>query len=174
MMNRRLRWSLEGTPPRLVGGRLLACAFSTVFLLPPWPAVALSVSTADLQFEDVTDAVGLGPEVVGSGVSRCLFADLNGDGWPDAVVQSKDAAGDLRPRVFLNVADAESSIGRRFEEVPPERTGLPTLYRGDNVVFADLDNDGRADAFVTRSLDLNNDDWTDHGERTAWHSAGSR
>ena len=47
--------------------------------------------------------------------------------------------------------------GRVFEEVVD--TGLPRLARGDVVVFGDLDNDGRADAIVGRSLDAQSDSY---------------
>ncbi|MHC4416931.1 MAG: CRTAC1 family protein, partial [Planctomycetota bacterium] len=114
------------------------------------------------RFIDVTDEVGLGAEVVGTAISRCCFADLDGDGWADAVVD--------RHRVFRNVTDetGASRIGRRFVEVPD--CGLSPPQRGDIAVFADIDNDGRLDAVVTRYVDLHNKSWTDDRSRTAWQA----
>ncbi|MHC4273628.1 MAG: CRTAC1 family protein [Planctomycetota bacterium] len=122
--------------------------------------VAVALPAPGHRFIDATGEVGLGPEVVGTGISRCCFADLNGDGWADAVVD--------RHRVLLNLPDetGASRIGRRFAEVAD--CGLPPPQRGDIVVFADIDNDGRLDAVVTRYVDLHNEGWTDDGRRTAW------
>ncbi|MHC4768969.1 MAG: CRTAC1 family protein, partial [Planctomycetota bacterium] len=122
--------------------------------------VAVAFPTSGQRFADVTDAVGLGPEVVGTGISRCCFADLNGDGRADAVVD--------RHRVFLNVADESgaSPIGRRFVEIAD--CGLPAPQRGDIAVFADIDNDGGLDAVIARYVDLHNESWTDDGVRTRW------
>ena len=58
-------------------------------------------------FVDTTEAVGLGLEALGlaptdpekqfGGISRLCFADLNGDGWPDVVIDHH--------LVLLNVVD---------------------------------------------------------------------
>ena len=66
-------------------------------------AVVICSSTGS-GFVDVTDAVGLGPAIVPETVSRLCFADLNSDGYPDAVID--------RHRVFLNEPDPASPIGR--------------------------------------------------------------
>jgi hypothetical protein len=116
---------------------------------------------ADGGFVDVTDAVGLGPDIVPETVSRVALADLTGNGYPDAVID--------RHRVFLNVADDDSPIGRRFVEVSPERTGLLPPVRGTVIAFADMNNNGRLDAIVAEYVDLENPDWLDHGRRTGWH-----
>lgn len=157
---------------------------------PTSPAVALAATIAmatavtpatrslaqDHRFVDATDAVGLGPEVVGTGVARAIFADVNADGWPDVIVN--------RHRVFLNLPDgtraeggdspdggasapAPSPIGRRFVEVP--ECGLPTDDVANlAVVFADLDNDGSLDAFLGRNLDYHHPTFVDRGLRTGW------
>lgn len=125
--------------------------------------VALTVgAAAPPQFIDVTDAVGLGPDVIGSTVARLCFVDLNNDRWPDAVID--------RHRVFLSVADDASPIGRRFDEVPPEDTGLLEPRSGTVTIFADLDGDGTLDAVVGEFVDSANPEWDDHGQRTGWHT----
>ncbi|MDY7109241.1 MAG: CRTAC1 family protein [Planctomycetota bacterium] len=125
--------------------------------------VAALCSTGEARFVDVTDAVGLGADVIPAKVARVCLADLDGDGRPDAVID--------RHRVFLNRPDPDSPIGRRFVEVapePPEGGALPVPVRGTLTVFADLDNDGRLDAIITEYIDANNDKWEDHGRRTRW------
>lgn len=154
------------------------CLATACVLLAMSVSVAAQSDHAEtrLRFEDITEDVGLGPEVVGSTVARCLFADVNGDGRADVIVQSlaappgvvgAETPGAARwPRVLLHVNDARNALGFRYAEV--ERTGLPALATGDGMVFADLDNDGHCDAIVTRYIDANNEKWEDHGERTAW------
>ncbi|MFW5652589.1 MAG: hypothetical protein ACOC0P_00970, partial [Planctomycetota bacterium] len=93
--------STAGRPELLV--TLLIRAFTLSLVAGAASLVSAPVfadrSTAEHQFLDVTDAVGLGSDVVGTGVARCLFADLNNDGWPDVVLD--------RVRVFLNRPAAE-------------------------------------------------------------------
>ncbi|MCL4222223.1 MAG: VCBS repeat-containing protein [Phycisphaerales bacterium] len=104
---------------------------------------------AQIQFVDVTDAVGLG----GLSATRVVLVDLNGDTRPDAVVD--------RTRVFLNQPGADGK-GVRF--VPVENAELPAVDDGDCLVFADIDNDGKRDAIVTRNVT----DKTDPLRATGW------
>lgn len=57
-----------------------------------------------------------------------------------------------RYRVFLNSTAPGEPLA--FDEVTT--TNLPTPRDGDGLVFADFDNDGKADALFTRYLDINN------------------
>jgi len=78
-----------------------------------------------LHFEDITEQVGLGRDVIGTRVARCIFVDLNGDGRADVVLQSqvppagveKDAApaGMHWPRAFLHTADSSRPLGFRYD-----------------------------------------------------------
>jgi hypothetical protein len=123
--------------------------------------LATTLSAApEAGFVDMTNAAGLGPEVIPETVARLCFADLNDDGRPDIVVD--------RHRVFLNEPDASSPLGLRFVEVPPERSGLRIPVEGTLTVFADLDNDGSLDAICTEYINHHVESWTDHGRRTSW------
>ena len=140
-------------------------------------SLALSPSApTGLRFDDITEQVGLGRDVIGTALARCIFVDLNGDGRADVVVQSQippagvepgaAPAGVHWPRAFLYTADPSTPLGWRYVEI--EQAGLPMLHPGDCLVFADLNNDGHTDGIVTRSIDLKNENWIDHGQRTAW------
>ncbi len=125
------------------------------------PAVGAAAMRPNLRFQDVTQDVGLGVEVLGPAVARACFADLTSDGRPDIVVD--------RHRIFLNRRTDDSVIGVTFEEVLREQVGLPEPTGPSVVVFADLDNDGHLDAVVGEYVDALNPDWNDHGRRTGWH-----
>jgi len=125
-------------------------------------AGAAAASDAEpLRFVDATDALGLSGivEEGGAPIARVTLVDLDGDGYPDLIVD--------RHRVMMNRA-AEDGVGRRFVEVDPASTGLPAPLAGTITVFADLDNDGFADAIVAEHVDLENPEWVDHGRRTRW------
>lgn len=124
-----------------------------------------------LSFTDATAKVGLG----GINATRMCFADVNGDGRPDAIVraiETKDGkAAPDRYRVFLNkaVSPGPGTLAFTFEEQQLP-TGLPTPQGGDCQVFADIDNDGHADAVLTRYIDANNAGFKmpENPARTAW------
>jgi hypothetical protein len=120
------------------------------------PCLAADPPIRPPHFIDVTDEAGLG----GLNAARVGFADLNGDGRPDAVID--------RHRIFLNTLDPESPLGFRFVEVAG--AGLPLPRPGDSVVFADLDSDGIPDAIFVRYLDINREGFEPPQDpaRTAW------
>lgn len=105
-----------------------------------------AAASGQIRFIDGTDAAGLG----GLSSARVCLIDVNGDARPDAVIRDKVADGSDRFRVYLN------SPGGVFTELD-RPTGLPVPQGGDCLVLADLDNDGHADAILTRSLDINNE-----------------
>lgn len=122
-----------------------------------------------LVFVDATAPVGL----AGINATRMCLADVDGDGRPDAVVRAMETGKADRYRVFLNRvkesgAGGGTGGGVEFKEL--EDTGLPGPIGGDCLVFADIDNDGHADAVFTRSLDVNNEKFVEPPEpkRTCW------
>ncbi|MEW6074282.1 MAG: CRTAC1 family protein [Planctomycetota bacterium] len=104
--------------------------------------------------------MGLGPDVVPAGVARLCFADVNGDGWPEVVID--------RHLVFRNVADPTTPGGRKFLPLSPAAAGLRPPAAGTVAVFADVDGDGRLDAVAGEYVDSGSAAWTDHGRRTSW------
>jgi hypothetical protein len=104
-----------------------------------------------------TDAAPSLPFANVNGARLCM-ADLNGDGEPDVVIRERGADG--KPdhyRVFLNTSGDRGVLS--FAEVGAPN--LPTPRDGDMLVFADFDNDGKADGLFTRYLDVNNPKFTE-------------
>lgn len=83
---------------------------------------------------------------------RNVWADLDGDGWNDAIIDNE--------RVYRNVAAPGG--GRRFVRL---RGGLADP-RPDLLLFADLDDDGDQDALVSWRLDPTDPKWKDPGRRS--------
>jgi hypothetical protein len=113
---------------------------------------------------DITEQAGIGIQSTG----RVKFADLNDDQLPDIVVLPDTKKGD-RPRVFMHTGIDPDSGQPIYDKL--EQTGLPVIRQGDVVVFADLDNDGQADAIVGRYLDIYQDTYTppdDDPTRSGW------
>ncbi len=113
---------------------------------------------------DITTAVGLPP----LDASRVQAVDLNGDQHADLVVRlnHRDASA---PRVHLWQPDAAAPFDGAFRALPADT--LPVLSPRDVITFADLDNDGHADAIIARYLDYLQPDFTPPAntpDRTAW------
>lgn len=128
----------------------ILAAVTALTLAAPAPARAQTPL-----FEDATAAAGL----QGTAGVRVVFADLDGDGAPDAIVD--------KTKVFVNVASPASQPGgRRFVRVAGHG---PLARAGDRapdcVVPADVNGDGRLDLFVGRSSDLSNAAFRDDGLR---------
>ncbi|MCO5171789.1 MAG: CRTAC1 family protein [Planctomycetes bacterium] len=110
------------------------------------PAAALADEGP--RFVDVTLDRGL----EAGDAHRNVFADLDGDGWPDLVIHKE--------RVYRNVADPRG--GRRFLRLD----GGLVPSRPDLLALADLDDDGHQDALVAWRLDPTAPDWKDPGRRS--------
>lgn len=98
-------------------------------------------------FKDITRDAGL-PDL---NVSRVVSVDLNNDGHADLIVRP-NGRSNHEARVFVFDPAAKT-----FAEVAA--TGLPELSAGDVLTFADMDNDGRADAILARNLDYLQDNF---------------
>lgn len=122
--------------------------------------LVIAASLAFAGMIDVTDAAGIANSVIQETVPRVCFVDLDNDGYPDLVIN--------RHRVFMNRPAGNSSIGRRFVEIPSYRTGLDEPLSGTGTVFADLDGDGIKDAIVFENCQPDDPKWKDHGRRTRW------
>jgi len=98
-------------------------------------------------FEDHTRAAGL-PDL---NVSRVTSVDLTGDGFADLIARP-NGRSNHDARVFVFQPDEGT-----FTAVAP--SGLPELNARDVLTFADMNNDGQADAIVARYLDYLQDDF---------------
>jgi hypothetical protein len=68
-------------------------------------------------------------------------ADVNGDGWPDLLVERNIVGGAFVPRLFMNHA------GLQFEDVTSAVWSFHAINQGETPasVFVDIDNDGDLD-----------------------------
>lgn len=100
---------------------------------------------------DVTSEIGL--EDIRAGLVK--FHDLNGDTYPDVVICPVTWEAAV-PRVFLHPGDSVHELPH-YQELTGH--GLPTMTTADILVFADLNNDGNADAILGRYLDIYEDNY---------------
>jgi hypothetical protein len=100
----------------------------------------------DGTFEDASDAAGLRF----SGWTLAVgAADLNADGWPDLYL-----ANDFGPdELYLNTGATETPPRFRRIVDPAGHPGIgDDWWKGMNVDFGDVDNDGSLDIYVTNIL----------------------
>ncbi len=138
-------------PAALVGSAVAALLLTLV----PATASEPSDDGAPL-FEDASASFGL------EGVTspRVAFADVDADGWPDALIG--------RTQIHRNEA------GRRFARSPGDAVLVPEGVRGATVVaVGDLNGDGLPDVYLGRNTDLSNDKFEDDGLRSeVWLADG--
>ena len=91
----------------------------------------------DGTFAEVGAAAGVA--ITGSRGSGPVFADVDGDGWPDLLVLGVDGT---QPRLFHNQGDGT------FADVTAA-SGLVFTRSSFSAAFADVDRDGDLDLFVT-------------------------
>lgn len=140
---------------------------------PAPPAEAICNDAVDLPesgwFTDVTAEVGL----TGIDGNRIATADLDGDLYPDLIVEpistarSDEEAG-IRRYVLMNRPGPDG--GRIFEDATEESGYYATRDGGTGraaqaKVFADVDNDGDLDVYSGVYADLEDSNFEDHGDR---------
>jgi hypothetical protein len=91
-------------------------------------------------FRDVGDESGLFPHLTGIAGHSAGWGDVDGDGWIDLYVGTFHKPG-TKPNLFLR------SIRGKFQPDTQEALGISTRASGS--VFADLDNDGDLDLYVS-------------------------
>ncbi len=99
-------------------------------------------------FRDAGKAAGIFPHVAGIHGHAAAWGDVDGDGWPDLYVgtfHKKDGKANL---FFRN---------REGRFAPDPQPLLAVSGRASGSVFADLDNDGDADLFLSNLADTNTD-----------------
>jgi enediyne biosynthesis protein E4 len=117
---------------------------------------AESAADAPVRFVDDTDSAGIHfvhhsgaagkkylPETLGAG---CVFADLDGDGWPDILlINGKDFTAHGQPslpKFYRNNRNGTFSDATRG-------SGLDVEIYGMGAAVADYDNDGLPDIYIT-------------------------
>ncbi|MCB1123820.1 MAG: VCBS repeat-containing protein, partial [Verrucomicrobiae bacterium] len=104
---------------------------------------------AEERWLDITAEAGLDHHPT----SRVKFANLNNDLWPDIVMQPESGEGES-PTIYLHSGTTDT-----VRYIRKTDTNLPSVYPGDTLVFADLDNDGNQDAILGRYLDIYQDNY---------------
>ncbi len=105
--------------------------------------LVLYQNNGDQTFTDVTAAAGLG----GLQYNECDFADYNNDGLADIFCTDVEAFGQRTERLYKNNGDGT------FTNATAE-AGIAPLSQGRSVTWADYDNDGNLDLFITRGTDV--------------------
>ncbi|WP_221029716.1 CRTAC1 family protein [Actomonas aquatica] len=143
----------SGFTPDISGSRRWLTAFLAGATLP----LALLAT-------DVTTAVGLPP----LDASRVVTVDLNNDQHADLVIRP-NSRDDATPLVYLWEPNDTAPLGGTF--LASDTSTLPVLSPRDVITFADLNNDGHADAIIGRYLDYLQPDFTPPTNaplRTSW------
>lgn len=120
--------------PKAVVGWMACCAAVGMFV----PVLAQSPFT----FRDVGDEAGLFPAVAGIAGHGVAWGDANGDGWPDLYVGTFGGHPyDSKPNQFFRNVQGKFTLD--------DQPQLRVLGRANGGVFADFDNDGDLDLYIT-------------------------
>ena len=116
-------------------------------------ALAQAQDPAPPLFEDWTERVGLAGQAAPYGV---VFADLNRDGYPDAILDGGKIFLSDRGQKFLRVKD-DKAFAPDDKATPP----VPS----HSLVIGDANGDGHLDLFVAFNIDPGAEGFVDHGRR---------
>lgn len=93
-------------------------------------------------FRDVGDEAGLYPAVGGIAGHGVAWGDVDGDGWPDLYVGAFGGKPyDSKPNQFFRNVKGKFQLD--------DQPQLKVLGRANGAVFADFDNDGDLDLYIT-------------------------
>ncbi len=132
------------------GFRLLTIVIVACFSPPP--SFARDQAKYSIQFQDVTQAVGLKKPLAGIMGHGGAWGDVNGDGFPDLFVggfcdrpdeEYRPAKNPVSSRMFLN------QKGKSF--VRSKQPAVEIFGRTSGAVFADLDNDGDLELYIANN-----------------------
>jgi hypothetical protein len=99
-----------------------------------------SAASPGFVFRDVTAAAGLLPQVSGIRGHGAGWGDADGDGWIDLYVATFHTEGS-KPNVFFRNAEGRFQLD--------DQASLKISTRASAALFADLDNDGDLDLYVS-------------------------
>jgi hypothetical protein len=117
---------------RLLGLALLAAA----------SLVGTAAAEPPFTFRDVGDEAGLFPHVAKIAGHGVIWGDVDGDGWPDLYVGTFGGHPyGSKPNLFFRNTKGKFRLD--------DQKQLNVLGRGNGGVFADFDNDGDLDLYVT-------------------------
>ncbi|MBI1899705.1 MAG: VCBS repeat-containing protein, partial [Planctomycetia bacterium] len=103
---------------------------------------ALARAELPFIFRDAGDEAGLFPHVSGTAGHGVVWGDADGDGWPDLYVGAFGGHPyGSKPNMFFRNEKGKFRLD--------DQESLRVLGRGNGGVFADFDNDGDLDLYVT-------------------------
>src|SRR6185295_8380654 len=104
--------------------------------------VAAARAQQPLVFKDAGDEAGLFPHVAKIAGHGVAWGDVDGDGWPDLYVGAFGGKPyDSKPNQFFRNVKGKFQLD--------DQPQLKVLGRANGAVFADFDNDGDLDLYIT-------------------------